>query len=143
MQIEVDAAQGPSAIGLTEDDGYLAIQGNAMTKLRTASLIGLNGFVEQRNQGGLKIFGGLVETYDVLVVRLHRIRHFSPERIYGHSPIIEPCPREDKPKLADMPLFQRGSLFAREFLARAGVEEVVIHGLHANDGSHAEDIVRV
>ena len=99
MQIEVDPAQGTRIIALAENDSNVLIQRDTMAKLGPAALISLNGFVHQRDEGGLEIFGGFVDTNDVSLVCFQRIRYFCLEgfdRHASHSTVVK---AEVKPKM--------------------------------------------
>jgi hypothetical protein len=99
MQIEVDPAKGTRIIALAKNDGDVLVQRDSMAQLGAAAFVSLNGFVHQRDERRLEFFGGLVDTDNVSLVRLERVRYLSLEgfdRHASHSTIVK---AEVKPKM--------------------------------------------
>jgi hypothetical protein len=78
-EIEVDAAEGAVGFGLAEDDGDLFVEGDAVTEIGAAILVGFDGFFHQGNEGSLAFLGGLIEADDILLESLEGFSNFRLE----------------------------------------------------------------
>src|SRR5262249_5584876 len=85
VQVEINAAQGPIIVGLTEDDRHLLVQGNAMAQVRSAILVSLDGFLHQGMERLFTVLRGLIDAYNVFVVSLQGVRDFLFKRLNSHE----------------------------------------------------------
>ena len=60
MEVEIDPAQRPLAFGLAENDGELAVKGDAVTHVRAANFVSFDCLLHQVTLGCLGILRHLV-----------------------------------------------------------------------------------
>ena len=89
-EVPVDAAHGARALGLAQDDGDVAVEGDAVAEVGPAPLEGLDGLLHKRAQGGLAIVGGLLKAHDVAVVGLQCLANFLLERLHRELHAAQP-----------------------------------------------------
>src|SRR4051812_45845178 len=85
MEVEVNATQRAIPLGLAEDDGDLAIEGNAMPEVRSAILVGFDGLLHQGTQGALTVLRHLINAHHVLLKRFQCLRDFVLKGVGGHA----------------------------------------------------------
>ena|SRR6266850_5420372 len=85
MKIEIYPTKRPRTVVLAQDDRDLLIKSNSVPELGAATLIRLNGLIDQGDQRGFKLFRRFINANDVFVIRLHCFRQFRTERFNSHS----------------------------------------------------------
>ena len=68
MKVEIYPAKRAFVFALTEDDGHLTVQGNAVAQLRRPIFVGCDGFAQKGNKRGAAVLRRLVEANDIFVV---------------------------------------------------------------------------
>src|SRR6266511_3140212 len=81
MQVEVDAAQGPLAVGLAENNCQLPIERDAVTQVRAAVQVGLDGFFHQACHRFLAFVRSFVDADNVLLVMRQRLEQLRLEQL--------------------------------------------------------------
>src|SRR6267378_7970751 len=69
MQIEIDAAQRPVGFCLAQDDRNLAVESDAVAKMRTAIFVGFDRLLHEGAQRAFTVVGGFVHANDIFLER--------------------------------------------------------------------------
>ena len=85
MEVEINAAERAVLGGLTEDDGDLLVERNAVAQIRPARFISLDGFVHQRNERFFKPVRSLIQANDEFLVSFDRFRQLVLECFDSHA----------------------------------------------------------
>ena len=85
MEVKINSAERVIVLRLAENNRQLLVQGDAVTQMRPAVLVGFDRLFHQRLDGGFAIFRRLVEANDELLVSLHRIGNLLLECSNSHN----------------------------------------------------------
>lgn len=87
-EVEINPAQWAICFRLAQNDRHLFIEGNSVTQVGSAILVGLYRFLHQGYQGAFAFLRGLVEANDVLFECLQGFSDFRLKGLNGHVEIL-------------------------------------------------------
>ena len=70
---------------LTEDDGHLFVEGDAVAEVWAAVLVGFDGFFHEGDERGFAFLGRFIEANNVFLERFKRFRNFRLKGVNGHG----------------------------------------------------------
>lgn len=85
MEVEIDPAKGALVVGLAEDDGDLAVEGDTVAEVGAAGFVGFDGLVHEGGEGFLEAFRCFFEAHNELVVGPDGLIHLLLEGINSHE----------------------------------------------------------